>query len=53
MFLSSVLVGEVVALRQVNEALWQLYFGPILLGLLDAAKPELGVQRVPDDNVEE
>lgn len=51
-FLSSVLVGEVVALRQVNEALWQLYFGPILLGLLDAAKPELGVQRLSDDGAE-
>lgn len=49
-FLSSVLAGEVVALQQLSERSWHLYFGPILLGALDAQTPELGVQAIADDD---
>jgi putative transposase len=51
-FLSSVLAGQVVALQQVSETSWALYFGPILLGTLDEMNPELGVLQAADDDAD-
>jgi transposase InsO family protein len=51
-FLSSVLAGQVVALQQVSDTSWHLHFGPLLLGALDATKPELGVLRVASDDAD-
>lgn len=47
-FLSSVLAGQVVGLKQLDDTLWHLFFGPILLGALDARNPQLGVQLISD-----
>jgi putative transposase len=44
-FLSTVLKGQVVGLKHVADSTWELYFGPILLGLLDSAVP--GLQAPP------
>ena len=53
LFLSSVLAGEVVGLQQSTEQCWQVYFGPVLLGILDGARPERGLQpaRERDESV--
>ena len=42
-FLSNILRGEVVGLKQMNNRIWQLYFGPVLLGILDSAKLDAGL----------
>lgn len=49
-FLSSVLAEQVVGLQQVTDAVWHLRFGPLLLGALDASKPELGVIQVRNED---
>jgi transposase InsO family protein len=49
-FLSSVLARQVVALHQASDILWRLYFGPILLGTLDATNPTLGVIEPNEDD---
>jgi hypothetical protein len=48
LFISSVLAGQIVALEKSGDEKWHLYFGPLLLGVLDATKPKLGAQRVRD-----
>lgn len=45
-FLSSVLAGEVIALVQITETTWEVYFGPILLGTLDEAAAQKGLLSV-------
>jgi putative transposase len=52
LFVSSVLAGEIVGLEKTGDTTSRLYFGPILLGVVDALKPKLGVQRVPDADEE-
>lgn len=47
-FVSNVLCSELVGLRQKNDSVWELYFGPLLLGVLDDAKPERGLLRAKD-----
>ena len=44
-FLSNVLRGELVGLKQTQETVSELYFGPVLLGTLDTLKPERGLLR--------
>jgi transposase InsO family protein len=51
-FLSSVLAGQVVGLQQVSDTSWRVHFGPLLLGVLDATKAELGVLRVASDDAD-
>lgn len=41
LFLSTVLSGEVVGLKQRSEAAWELYFGPVFLGVVDSSRSEL------------
>jgi hypothetical protein len=48
LFITNVLAHEVVGLKQTSERTWELYFGPILLGILSADRPDLGLIRVPD-----
>src|SRR6185436_11509285 len=46
LFISNVLRGQVVGLSQVDDAIWEVFFGPLLLGRLHENKPERGlVQR--------
>ena len=44
-FVTNVLRGEMVGLRQKNQSAWELHFGPLVLGVLDNAKPERGLRR--------
>lgn len=46
-FLAETLAGEVVGLAEVAEGSWEVYFGPLLVGRLHVAVPELGLVR-PD-----
>lgn len=43
LFLTSVLAGQVVAMKQTSDTVCELYFGPILLGTLDSTQPEVGL----------
>jgi putative transposase len=45
LFLSNVLRGELVGLKQTKVTVSELYFGPVLLGTLDSSKPERGLVR--------
>jgi transposase InsO family protein len=47
-FVSNALNHEVIGLKQTSDSTWEVYFGPILLGTLSSARPELGLIRVPD-----
>ena len=49
-FLTSVLAGQVVGLTQTSDTRWMVYFGPLLLGVLDSEHPELGLVPAPDDD---
>lgn len=49
LFLSTVLRGEVVALKQTDELRSELYFGPIFLGIVDSSKSELHLTRASSD----
>lgn len=44
-YLSHLLVGETVALEQMDEDVWDVYFGPVRLGRLDTARPSRKSQR--------
>lgn len=46
-FLAETLAGEVVGLVEVDVGAWGVYFGPLLVGRLHVALPELGLVR-PD-----
>jgi putative transposase len=47
-WLSSTLAGEVIGLKPASDGVWDVHFGPILLGTLHDDRPELGLVRVPD-----
>lgn len=47
-FLTSVLAGEVVGLRE-RDAKWEVHFGPLLLGFVSKQQPETGLVPVPQD----
>ncbi len=51
-FLTSVLAGQVVGLMQSTETRWLVYFGPLLLGALDAATSEGGLLPASTDDDE-
>jgi putative transposase len=40
-YLSATLAGELVGLRQIDDSLWDIYFGPIRLAQLDTAHTKL------------
>jgi putative transposase len=47
-WLSTTLAGEVIGMKPSTDRVWEVYFGPILLGTLHDDRPELGLVRVPD-----
>lgn len=47
MFLGQVLRGETVAMEQVSERLWRLYFGPVLLAFIDTRIGQVLAMRHP------
>lgn len=50
LFLSTVLSGEVAGLKERSEAAWELYFGPMFLGLVDSSRSELRlIDAAPDE----
>lgn len=44
-FISEVLAKEVIGLHQVADGIWEVHFGPVLLGTLSDARPDLGLIR--------
>jgi transposase InsO family protein len=44
-FVSGVIVGEVVGLKRSSEHAWDVFFGPVLLGYISDLCPELGLIR--------
>jgi hypothetical protein len=38
---------DVVGLKQVSDVAWEVYFGPIFLGMLSDTRPDLGLVRTP------
>ena len=40
-YLSATLAGQLVGLRQIDEDLWDIYFGPVRLAQLDTVKTRL------------
>ncbi len=46
-FVSRVLAGEMVGLREVEEDLYELYYGGLLLGWLDSAERCFVADRAP------
>ncbi len=46
--LGQALAGEPVGCRQIQDGLWQLFLGPLLLGCIDHARIDLGLIRVSD-----
>lgn len=46
-FISQVLRGETVGMEQVSDRLWQLYFGPVLLALIDTHIGQVLAMRRP------
>jgi hypothetical protein len=45
LFLTTVLKGEMVGLKQTDDDTWELYFGPLLLGSIDSTKNKLKLER--------
>lgn len=45
LFLTNLLRGEMVGLKQTKETTSELYFGPVLLGMLDSTRLECGILR--------
>lgn len=44
-FVSEAITGEVIGLRPASETTWDVYFGPLLLGYVSDARPDLGLIR--------
>lgn len=42
-FLSTALAGEIVGMVETEQDTWNVYFGPVLLGILDKRAPERGL----------
>jgi transposase InsO family protein len=46
-FLSGVLAHEVIGIVQLDDGMWDVFFGPVLLGSLSDARPDLGLVPPP------
>lgn len=46
-FLSGVLAHEIIGLIQVDDGVWDVFFGPLVLGSLSDARPDLGLVPPP------
>lgn len=45
LYVASALAGENVGFNEVNNGLWEVYFGPVELGVVDDARLDLGLVR--------
>lgn len=47
LYVSDALKGEVVGLEEVDDDIWKLFFGPLLLGIINARAPKMKIAPMP------
>lgn len=50
LYVSEALTGEVVSLEEVDDDVWKIFFGPLLLGIINARLPKMKIAPMPRPN---